>query len=131
MVRATRATQLVLEDPPSIQPIPPTPPAKKSASKKRKRLSETDDAAPLDQQPEPSPEAEKAGHVKQGGGESEQDGDKEEAKERPGGKRQKTKQNVKEEEVVMSIPPLPKHKDAGDIPLSDADAEAFLNVLEA
>lgn len=130
MVRATRSTQLALEDPPTPQAAPAVLPARKTQTKKRKRTSENEDLP----QPEPahqtSPETEKDGHVT-AGGESDNEGDKEDVKDRPLGKRQKTKQVVKDEDVERHTPPPPRHKDAGEGTLSPVDAENLLVVLEA
>ena len=125
MVRATRSTQLALEDPPTVaQPITPTSPAKKAPVKKRKRTSDNDDITLADSQQDDKTSAE-----------SEHGGDKEDVKERPPiGKRQKTKQQPKEEQddpvKIGSLPP-PTHTDAGETPLSATDADNLLIVLEA
>ncbi|KAG8906808.1 hypothetical protein FRB99_006075 [Tulasnella sp. 403] len=134
MVRATRSTQLALEDTPAVtQPTTPTASVKKGgAAKKRKRPSTDNDdtAAEQDSSQLLSPDGESSVHGKPTSGESEKDGDKED---RPNGKRQKTKQ-VKEEDVAalpVAFPVSPKHKDAGEIPLTTTDADNLLTVLEA
>lgn len=129
MVRATRSTQLALEDPPTPQAAAAVLPARKNQTKKRKRTSENEDLSQPDQDQQHSPETEKDGHVT-AGGESDKEGDKED-EERPVGKRQKTKQVVKDEDMEMHTPPPPKHKDSGEGTLSPADAENLLLILEA
>ncbi|KIO21146.1 hypothetical protein M407DRAFT_29204 [Tulasnella calospora MUT 4182] len=129
MVRATRSTQLALEDPPTPQAAPAVLPARKTQTKKRKRTSENEDLPQPEQDHQHSPETEKDGHVTTGV-ESEE-GDKEDEKDRPLGKRQKTRQVVKDEDLERHTPPPPRHKDAGEGTLSPVDAENLLVVLEA
>lgn len=130
MVRATRSQQVVVEHPTLAETVPPMAPAKKTTSKKRKRTSDADDATLISEtNHESSPDQEKPNPPS---GESEHDGDKEEPKERPAGKRQKTatKQVAPKEESDSTLLP-PRHQDGGSLPMSSADAESLLSVLEA
>ncbi|KAG9018046.1 hypothetical protein FRB90_012549 [Tulasnella sp. 427] len=126
MVRATRSTQLALDDPPTPQAAAAILPARKAQTKKRKRTSENEDLPQLEQDQQHSSETDKDGHVTAGG-----ESDREEDDDRPLGKRQKTKQVVKDEDMEYHTPPSPKHKDSGEGTLSLADAENLLVVLEA
>lgn len=138
MVRATRATQLALEYPSvpvetNLSPTTSSLATKKPANRKRKRTS-TDEDLGLDAS---LPDKELNGaDVREGSEDDEKEGDKHEVKKtskQATTKRQKTKPSKYEEPMVMDISESlePKHQDAGDVFLSEADAKNILIVLES